>query len=81
MELVLQIIQILSGCTLIFLILLHSPKGGGMGMFTSAAEMFSTQSSAEAGLNRVTYTVAIIFFVVSIILGTGILNHIFQNTH
>ena len=46
-----------TGLLLILLVLLHSPKGGGMGgLAASGSSMFSSASSAEATLNRATWT-------------------------
>lgn len=69
METFFQIIQVLSGLFLILLILLHAPKGDGMAAIGGAAQLFSSQRGAEATLNKITSWCAIIFFVVSILLG------------
>ena len=46
-----------TGLLLILLVLLHSPKGDGMGgLAASGSSMFSSASSAEATLNRFTWT-------------------------
>ena len=46
-------IWISSGLLLILLVLLHSPKGDGMGgLAASGSSMFSSASSAEATLNK-----------------------------
>ena len=46
-----------TGLLLIVLVLLHSPKGDGMGgLAASGSSMFSSASSAEATLNRLTWT-------------------------
>ena len=54
---------------LIILILLHSPKGDGLGAIGGAANLFTSQKSAEQGLNRTTYILSIIFLVCSFITG------------
>ncbi len=70
----LYIIQVLSGMLLILLVLLHSPKGDGMGgMMGSASQLFASQKTAEKGLNKVTYVVGGIFIVMTLILGLGII--------
>ena len=66
---VLQVTQIITGLMLIGLVIIHSPKGDGIGGFGSAAQMFSTPQGAEAGLTKITTWVAIIFFTASFILG------------
>ena len=65
----LYIIQILSAILLIILVLLHAPKGDGLASIGSASQLFSSQKSAETGLNRVTYIVSGIFVVTTFILG------------
>ena len=64
-----------SGILLIVLVLLHSPKGDGMGgLAASGRSMFSSASSAEATLNRVTWTCLAIFMSLAVILSAGWLN-------
>lgn len=63
------VIQMISGILLIILVLLHSPKGDGIAAIGSASQLFSSQKSAEKGLNKVTYIVSGIFIVSTIILG------------
>jgi preprotein translocase subunit SecG len=61
-----------SGLLLIVLVLLHSPKGDGMGgLAASGSSMFSSASSAEAALNRVTWTCLAIFLSLAVILSAG----------
>lgn len=70
----LYIMQILSGLLLILLVLLHSPKGDGMGgMMGSASQLFASQKTAEKGLNKVTYIIGGIFIVATLILGLGLI--------
>jgi len=64
-----------SGLLLIVLVLLHSPKGDGMGgLAASGSSMFSSASSAEATLNRLTWTCLAIFLSLAVILSAGWLN-------
>ena len=50
-------IWVFSGVLLILLVLLHSPKGDGMGgIAASGSSMFNSASSAEASLNKITWT-------------------------
>ena len=61
-----------SGLILILLVLLHSPKGDGMGgIAASGSSMFTSASSAEASLNKATWTVLIIFLSLAIVLSAG----------
>ena len=52
---------------------MHSPKGDGIGGIGNAAQMFSSQKSAEKGLNKLTGIVAAIFVVCVFILGFGLI--------
>ncbi len=61
-----------SGIILILLVLLHSPKGDGMGgIAASGSSMFTSASSAEASLNKATWTILIIFLALAVILSAG----------
>ena len=61
-----------SGIFLILLVLLHSPKGDGMGgLASSGSSMFSSASSAEATLNRATWACLILFLALAIVLSAG----------
>ena len=65
----------LSGVSLILLVLLHSPKGDGMGgLAASGSSMFTSASSAEATLNRTTWACLAIFLSLAVILSAGWLN-------
>ena len=61
-----------TGILLIVLVLLHSPKGDGMGgLAASGSSMFSSASSAEATLNRLTWTCLALFLSLAVILSAG----------
>ncbi len=61
-----------SGIILILLVLLHSPKGDGMGgIAASGSSMFNSASSAESSLNKITWTFLVIFLSLAIILSAG----------
>ena len=61
-----------TGVLLIILVLLHSPKGDGMGgLAASGSSMFSSASSAEATLNRFTWTCLALFLSLAVILTGG----------
>lgn len=66
------IIQIISALLLIVLILLHSPKGDGIAGMGGASQIFSSQKSAEAGLNKLTGIVSAVFLLCTFLLGFGI---------
>ena len=67
------IIQIISAILLTILVLMHSPKGDGIAGIGNAAQMFSSQKSAEKGLNKLTAIVAGVFVVCVFLLGFGII--------
>ena len=68
------VIQILSALFLILLVLLHSPKGDGMGgMMGSASQLFASQKTAEKGLNKVTYITGAVFIITTIVLSLGLI--------
>lgn len=64
-----QYLQIITASLLIILILLHSPKGDGLASIGGASNLFSSQKGVEAGLNKLTTIVAIIFAFISFVLG------------
>ena len=64
----LQITQIVSGLLLILLVIVHSPKGDGIGGMGGASQIFSSQKGAEAGLNKITAGTATVFLLVSLTL-------------
>ena len=64
-----------TGVLLIVLVLLHSPKGDGMGgLAASGSSMFSSASSAEATLNRLTWSCLALFLSLAVILSAGWVN-------
>jgi len=61
-----------SGLILILLVLLHSPKGDGMGgLAASGSSMFTSASSAESTLKRTTWAFLAIFLSIAVILSAG----------
>lgn len=66
-------VETLLGLFMVVLILLHAPKGEGMGAIGSSATLFSTKRDAEAGLDRLTWMVATVFMLISLILGFGLI--------
>jgi preprotein translocase subunit SecG len=73
-----QLVQIIWGIAcflLIVLVLLHSPKGDGIGGIGGQAQLFSSTKSAEATLNRVTWILSLIFISLTVVLSAGWLNN------
>ncbi|GAB1537784.1 preprotein translocase subunit SecG [Scytonema sp. NUACC21] len=68
---VVQAIWALSAVGMIVLVLLHSPKGDGVGAIGGQAQLFSSTKSAENTLNRVTWALAVIFLGLTVVLSAG----------
>ena len=65
-------IWMLSGVLLIISVLLHSPKGDGMGgLASSGGSMFTSARSAEDTLNRITWTLLSLFLGLAVVLSAG----------
>jgi preprotein translocase subunit SecG len=65
-------VWIVSGALLIISVLLHSPKGDGMGgLAASGGSMFTSARSAENTLNRVTWTLLSVFLGLAVVLSAG----------
>jgi preprotein translocase subunit SecG len=69
-----QIIWSVSAVLLIVLVMLHSPKGDGIGGIGGQAQLFTSTKSAEKTLNRITWILSIIFIGLTIVLSAGWLN-------
>ena len=70
MKTILLIIEFISGLLLIASILLHSPKGEGLGSIGGAARVYQTgPKNLEKGLDQFTTVVTVIFLLVAAILG------------
>ncbi|MBX3077453.1 preprotein translocase subunit SecG [Candidatus Obscuribacterales bacterium] len=67
----LLILTTLFAMAVIALVLLHSPKGEGMGGIGGTATLFSGKRGAEAGIDRVTWTCAFMFLICCGVLGFG----------
>jgi len=66
-----QIIWAISAVGLIILVMLHSPKGDGIGGIGGQAQLFTSTKSAETALNRVTWVLAVIFIGLTVVLSAG----------
>ena len=67
------VIQIFCSILLTILVLMHSPKGDGLAAIGGMANLFSSQKSAESGLNKLTMYVAIVFIIATLITGFHLL--------
>lgn len=70
MKTLLVSLEFISAAGLIITVLLHAPKGEGLGAIGGSARMFKSQKGLEAGLNKVTTALAITFMVTAFLLGT-----------
>jgi preprotein translocase subunit SecG len=68
---VIEAIWVFSAVGLIVLVLLHSPKGDGIGAIGGQAQLFSSTKSAENTLNRVTWALTVIFLGLTVILSAN----------
>ncbi|TVP63875.1 MAG: preprotein translocase subunit SecG [Nodularia sp. (in: Bacteria)] len=68
---IVQGIWALSALGLIVLVLLHSPKGDGIGAIGGQAQLFSSTKSAEDTLNRVTWALTVMFMGLTVVLSAG----------
>jgi len=68
MKTFLTIIEILSAIGIIVTVLLHSPKGEGMGAIGGQARLFGAQRGLESGMDRLTFACAAVFIVSALII-------------
>ncbi|MGB3200693.1 MAG: preprotein translocase subunit SecG [Nodosilinea sp.] len=71
---ILKVIWMVSAVGLTALVLLHSPKGDGLGGLGGQAQLFTSTKSAETTLNRVTWTLTVLFMGLTVVLSAGWLN-------
>jgi preprotein translocase subunit SecG len=71
LESIIQIVWIASAIGLILLVLLHSPKGDGLGGIGGQAQMFTSTKSAETALNRATWILCVTFIGMTVVLSAG----------
>lgn len=66
-----EIIWAVSAALLVILVLLHSPKGDGIGGIGGQAQLFTSSKTAEKTLNRVTWTLSSVFMGLTVVLSAG----------
>jgi preprotein translocase subunit SecG len=71
---IIEIVWTVSAVGLVVLVLLHSPKGDGLGGLGGQAQLFTSTKSAETALNRVTWTLTALFMGLTVVLSAGWLN-------
>ena len=60
---ILDIVWLISAIGLVIFILLHSPKGDGIGGIGGQAQLFTSTKSAETALNRITWGLFTVFIL------------------
>ncbi len=67
----LLVLEVLLAFGVIGLVLLHPPKGDGLGAIGSAANMYSGKRGAEDGIDKLTWTFVGLFMTLCVVLGFG----------
>ena len=68
---VVEVLWLVSAVGLTALVLLHSPKGDGLGGLGGQAQLFTSTKSAETTLNRITWILTALFMGLTVILSGG----------
>ncbi|MEO1621609.1 MAG: preprotein translocase subunit SecG [Cyanobacteria bacterium J06632_3] len=68
---VIKIIWAVAAAGVCILVLLHSPKGDGLGALGGQAQLFTSTKSAEETLNRATWLLTIIFMALTVVISGG----------
>lgn len=68
---VLKVIWMISAVGTIILVLLHSPKGDGLGGLGGQAQLFTSTKSAETSLNRATWLLILTCMAITVVLSAG----------
>ena len=66
-----QIIWVMSAIGISVFVLLHGPKGDGIGGIGGQAQLFTSTKSAEITLNRITWTLSVVFMGLTVLLSAG----------
>lgn len=69
---ILEVVWVISAIGLMILVLLHSPKGDGIGGIGGQAQLFTSAKSAEKTLNLTTWGFTIVFMGLTAILSTSL---------
>ncbi|NJN30104.1 MAG: preprotein translocase subunit SecG [Synechococcales cyanobacterium RM1_1_8] len=68
---ILGIVWTASAVGMVIIILLHSPKGDGIGGIGGQAQLFNSSKSAETALNRAAWLLFIVFIGLTTVLSAG----------
>jgi preprotein translocase subunit SecG len=66
LESIVKIAWLVSAIGLTIMVLLHSPKGDGLGGIGGQAQLFTSTKSAELTLNRITWVLSIVFMLLTV---------------
>ena len=73
---VIKVIWVIAAVGVCVLVLLHSPKGDGLGALGGQAQLFTSTKSAEETLNRATWLLMIVFMSLTVVISGGWLDGI-----
>lgn len=73
-----KIVWAIAAVGVCILVLLHSPKGDGLGALGGQAQLFTSTKSAEETLNRATWLLTIVFMALTVVISGGWLDTVAQ---
>ncbi|MBI6546405.1 MAG: preprotein translocase subunit SecG [Cyanobacteria bacterium NC_groundwater_1444_Ag_S-0.65um_54_12] len=73
-QIFLYVLQFTLSFALVIAVLLHSAKGEGLAGIGGQAHIFGSQKGVEAGLNRITAIIAVLWFLVAGLLALLVRN-------
>ncbi len=68
---VVKVVWAIAAVGVCILVLLHSPKGDGLGALGGQAQLFTSTKSAEETLNRATWLLTIVFMALTVVISGG----------
>jgi len=71
--LVLKTLWTVAALGLVIVVLLHSPKGDGLGGLSGQAQLFNSTKTAELTLNRVTWVLTVVFMGLTVVLSANLI--------
>jgi preprotein translocase subunit SecG len=71
--LVLKAVWIFAALGLVIVVLLHSPKGDGLGGLSGQAQLFNSTKTAELTLNRITWVLTVVFMGLTVVLSANLI--------
>jgi preprotein translocase subunit SecG len=70
---VLKAVWIGAALGLVIVVLLHSPKGDGLGGLSGQAQLFNSTKTAELTLNRITWALTVVFMSLTVVLSANLI--------